>query len=69
MRRHESGRPPAALRCALVGRGGNRFDLDNLVDPVLSVVGALPPLRRSVWATVDRARRSAQAKSGIFSLA
>lgn len=27
-------------------RGGNRFDLDNLVDPVLAVVAVAPPLRR-----------------------
>lgn len=34
-------------------RGGNRFDLDNLVDPVLTVVAAAPPLRRSTWASVE----------------
>ncbi len=34
-------------------RAGNRFDLDNLVDPVLGVVAAAPPLRRSTWATVE----------------
>jgi hypothetical protein len=34
-------------------RSGNRFDLDNLVDPVLVVVAARPPLRRSTWATVE----------------
>jgi hypothetical protein len=34
-------------------RAGNRFDLDNLVDPVLGVVAAPPPLRRSTWATVE----------------
>lgn len=34
-------------------RGGNRFDLDNLVDPVLAVVAAAPALRRSAWATVE----------------
>ena len=37
-------------------RGGHRFDLDNLVDPVLAVVGAPPSERRSVWATVHVAR-------------
>jgi hypothetical protein len=34
-------------------RGGNRFDLDNLVDPVLPVVAAAPHQRRSTWATVE----------------
>lgn len=34
-------------------RAGNRFDLDNLVDPVLGVVAAVPPLRHSTWATVE----------------
>jgi len=34
-------------------RGGNLFDLDNLVDPVLSVVGAREAQRRSVWASVE----------------
>jgi hypothetical protein len=34
-------------------RYGNRFDLDNLVDPVLGVVGADRSLLRSVWATVE----------------
>ncbi len=34
-------------------RGGQRFDLDNLVDPVLAVVGARPQDRQSVWATVE----------------
>jgi len=34
-------------------RGGNLFDLDNLVDPVLAVVGAPAARRRSVWATVS----------------
>ncbi len=34
-------------------RAGNRFDLDNLVDPVLRVVAAAPHLRRSTWATVE----------------
>lgn len=34
-------------------RGGNQFDLDNLVDPVLAAVGARPPDRVSVWATVE----------------
>ena len=34
-------------------RGGHRFDLDNLVDPVLGVVGAPPIDRGSVWATVE----------------
>lgn len=34
-------------------RGGNLFDLDNLVDPVLSVVGAPEARRRSVWAAVE----------------
>lgn len=34
-------------------RAGNRFDLDNLVDPVLGVVAATPPRRRSMWATVE----------------
>jgi hypothetical protein len=34
-------------------RGGHWFDLDNLVDPVLAVVGAPVAERRSVWATVE----------------
>jgi hypothetical protein len=34
-------------------RGGNRFDLDNLVDPVLAAVGAHPSDRTSLWATVE----------------
>lgn len=34
-------------------RYGNRFDLDNLVDPVLGVVGARPSELQSVWATVE----------------
>jgi hypothetical protein len=34
-------------------RGGHRFDLDNLVDPVLGVVGAPARDRQSVWATVE----------------
>jgi hypothetical protein len=38
-------------------RGGHRFDLDNLVDPVLAVVGAPVAERRSVWATVETAEQ------------
>ena len=34
-------------------RGGHLFDLDNLVDPVLAVVGARPTERQSLWATVE----------------
>ncbi len=34
-------------------RGGNRFDLDNLVDPVLAAVGVRPSERTSLWATVE----------------
>jgi len=34
-------------------RRGHRFDLDNLVDPVLAVVAAPAPQRRSLWATVE----------------
>ncbi len=34
-------------------RGGNRFDLDNLVDPVLAAIGARPSDRTSLWATVE----------------
>ncbi|MHB1447006.1 MAG: hypothetical protein ACYCZV_15325 [Acidimicrobiales bacterium] len=33
-------------------RGGHRFDLDNLVDPVLGAVGLPVAERASVWATV-----------------
>lgn len=33
-------------------RGGQLFDLDNLVDPVLAVVGAPGAQLGSVWATV-----------------
>lgn len=34
-------------------RGGHRFDLDNLVDPVLGAVSAPAGDRQSVWATVE----------------
>lgn len=34
-------------------RGGNPFDLDNVVDPVLAAVCAPAEQRRSVWATVE----------------
>lgn len=34
-------------------RGGNAFDLDNLVDPVLAAVCAPPAQRQPVWATVE----------------
>lgn len=34
-------------------RGGNHFDIDNLVDPVLGAVGAPASRLQSVWATVS----------------
>lgn len=41
------------VRRLVVRRGGNRFELDNLVDPVLTAVGARPSDHTSLWATVD----------------
>lgn len=44
-------------------RSGHRFDLDNLVDPVLGVVGAPAGDRHSVWATVETGPESGVAIS------
>jgi hypothetical protein len=41
------------VRRLVVRRGGNRFELDNLVDLVLTAVGARPSDHTSLWATVD----------------
>ena len=46
-------RPRLRFVVSAWSRGGNRFDLDNLVDPVLAVVGAPAADLHSVWATVE----------------